>query len=70
MKFLLNLCWFLVFGWWLSALSFIAGAICFVTVIGAPLGVLCFMFGWWIAWPFGRSRLGGGGNTTIVINNK
>ena len=75
MRFLANLVWFLAFGWWLAALCYIVGVVLLVTILGAPLGILCFKLGNWIAWPFGRSRPHGTSTNTntntntIVINN-
>lgn len=54
MRILGNILW-VVLGGFLMALGwFLAGIICFITVIGIPLGVQAFKMASLMLWPFGR----------------
>ena len=54
LRLLLNILWFVLggvlmgLGWWL------AGAIMFITIIGAPWGAACFRIGTFSFFPFGK----------------
>src|SRR5690242_1286301 len=66
-----NLIW-LLFGGFLSALSYIIGgfALC-LTIIGIPFGLQCFKLASFILWPFGReavSTASGGGCLVTLLN--
>lgn len=54
MRILGNIMWCVFGGAILSALWFLAGVVCFCTVIGIPFGFQCFKFGSLLFWPFGR----------------
>src|SRR5678810_1299091 len=53
-----NLIW-LLFGGFLSALSYVAGgfALC-LTIVGIPFGLQCFKLAGFVLWPFGRMAVG------------
>ena len=55
-NFLLNLIWFCVVGFWLSPLMFLLGLVLMCTVVGIPLGVICFRKGQQWAFPIGRNN--------------
>ena len=60
MKTIGNLLWF-IFGGFISGLLWlIAGLLCYVTVIGIPLGRQCFKFASLSFWPFGKEILHAG----------
>ncbi|MBE9610086.1 YccF domain-containing protein [Chitinilyticum piscinae] len=57
MRLLLNVLWFvlgglpLALGWWL------AGLLCFISLVGIPWGRACFVIGGFALWPFGREAV-------------
>ena len=66
-----NIIW-LVFGGFLSALSYAIGgfALC-LTVVGIPFGLQCFKLASFILWPFGReavSTSSSGGCLVTLLN--
>lgn len=65
---LFNLIW-IVTGGWLTALGFLlVGAICYVTVIGVPIGRQAFKMASLTLAPFGREVEYGGGAPSLVAN--
>ena len=54
MKTLGNIIWFLFGGGIISLLWFVAALLCFITVIGIPLGIQCLKFAGFVLYPFGR----------------
>ncbi len=54
MRFIGNLFWILFGGGILGLLWALAGLLCCITIVGIPLGVQCFKFAGFVAWPFGR----------------
>ena len=68
MKTIGNLLW-LFFGGFLSGISWLlAGLVCYVTVIGIPLGKQCFKFARLSFWPFGKEIIYGGGAPSTLAN--
>ena len=55
MKTIGNMFWFLLGGGIISLLWFVAALLCFVTIIGIPLGIQCLKFAGFVLYPFGRS---------------
>lgn len=57
MRLIMNVLWvllgglFLALGWWL------AGVLCFITIVGIPWGRACFVLGNFALWPFGREAV-------------
>ncbi|MBV7314319.1 YccF domain-containing protein [Shewanella sp. NIFS-20-20] len=57
LRLLLNIIWFVCggfimgLGWWL------AGLICFISIIGIPFGRACFVIGEMAFWPFGQQSV-------------
>lgn len=65
---LFNLIW-IVTGGWLTALGFLlVGAICYVTMIGVPIGRQAFKMASLTLAPFGREVEYGGGAPSLVAN--
>lgn len=64
-----NIAW-LIFGGLFSALGwFLAGCICYITVIGIPVGVQCFKFAKMALCPFGKTiDYGSMGSGSMVLN--
>jgi len=54
MKIFGNIMWFLFGGGIMALLWFLAAVLCFVTVIGIPLGIQCIKFAGFVLHPFGR----------------
>ena len=68
MKTIGNILWF-IFGGFLSGLSWVfAGLICYITIIGIPLGRQCFKFASLAFWPFGKEVVYGGGTPSVLAN--
>lgn len=57
MAFALNLLWFVFGGVFLGLLWSIAGALCFVSVIGIPFGFACFRIAGFAFLPFGKDLI-------------
>lgn len=69
MVFIGNILWFAFFGIFLGLSWWLAGLICFLTIIGIPFGVACFRVGLFAFCPFGRkleSRPDAGVGTAIL----
>ena len=66
---ILNLVWFSTIGWFLAFLMIIVGGLLFCTIIGIPLGVICFRKSLAIAFPFGRPKPETSPIPTIHITN-
>jgi len=50
----LNLIWFVLFGWWLCVMHIVAGIAQCITIIGIPVGVANFKIAAIAVWPVGR----------------
>lgn len=50
----LNLIWFVLFGWWLCVMHIVAGIAQCITIIGIPVGVANFKIAAIALWPVGR----------------
>lgn len=68
MKFLGNLLWFVVAGFWLWLGWSLAGLLWSITIIGLPWGVQCFKFAALMAAPFGKDVEYGGGVASLIFN--
>ena len=64
-----NIAW-LIFGGLFSALGwFLAGCLCCITVIGAPIGMQCFKFAKMALCPFGKTiDYGSMGSGSVILN--
>lgn len=51
---LLNILWFVLFGWWLCVMHIVAGVAQCLTIIGIPVGVANFKIAAIALWPVGR----------------
>ncbi|WP_279044281.1 YccF domain-containing protein [Cedecea davisae] len=51
---LLNVLWFIFFGWWLCLMHIMAGVTQCITIIGIPVGIANFKIAAIALWPVGR----------------
>jgi uncharacterized membrane protein YccF (DUF307 family) len=54
MRFIGNVLWLVLAGFWLAIAYAVAGLLCFITIIGIPFGIQAFKLGGYALWPFGR----------------
>lgn len=69
LRFILNVIWFFLAGFWLAVGYAVAGIICCVLVVTIPFGVASFRMAGYALWPFGRElvrRPGAGGASTAL----
>ena len=55
MRFLLNLLWLVLSGFWMFLAYSVIGLIWCITIIGIPFGIASFRIGLYALWPFGRT---------------
>ena len=55
MRFLLNLVWLVLCGFWMALGYMLAGLICCVLIITIPFGLASFRIANYALWPFGRT---------------
>ena len=68
MKTFLNIIW-IIFGGLITALGWwIIGAICYITILGIPLGRQAFKMARLTLAPFGKNIVYGGGAPSIIAN--
>lgn len=68
MSFIGNCIWF-IFGGFIFWLEWVvAGILCYITIIGIPLGKQCFKFAKLSLFPFGKEVIYGGGTVSLIAN--
>ena len=68
LRFLLNIIWLVLAGFWLFLGYLLAALICFILIITIPFGVAALRIGLYALWPFGRTvvrKPGAGAGSTI-----
>jgi uncharacterized membrane protein YccF (DUF307 family) len=55
MRFVLNIIWLVLCGWWMAIAYAVAGLICFILIITIPFGIAAFRIAGYTLWPFGRT---------------
>jgi uncharacterized membrane protein YccF (DUF307 family) len=68
LRFLLNIIWLVLAGFWLFLGYLLAALICFILIITIPFGVAALRIGVYALWPFGRTvvrKPGAGAGSTI-----
>ena len=55
MRFLLNIIWLVLAGFWLALAYAIAALICFVLIITIPFGIAALRIAVFALWPFGKT---------------
>jgi uncharacterized membrane protein YccF (DUF307 family) len=73
LRFILNIIWLVLCGFWMAIAYAIAGIICFVLfflVVTIPFGIAAFRIAGYVLWPFGRSveRRQGAGVASLIGN--
>jgi len=63
-----NILWFICAGFWQGIAWFFAGILCYITVIGIPLGRQCFKIARLTFLPFGKEITYGGGAPSMLAN--
>ncbi|WP_435108223.1 YccF domain-containing protein [Nocardiopsis synnemataformans] len=69
LRFILNVIWIFVAGFWLAVGYVFAGIICCVLIVTIPFGIASFRMARYAIWPFGRDlvrRPGAGGGSTFL----
>ncbi|MFC5721892.1 YccF domain-containing protein [Streptomyces gamaensis] len=57
MKFVLNVIWLVLCGFWMAVGYVVAGLICCVLIITIPFGIASFRIANFALWPFGRTTV-------------
>lgn len=57
MKFIGNLIWFLIYGFWMAVVHFVLGVAFCVTIIGIPFGRQFLKIARYAIWPFGHTAV-------------
>ncbi|MEU7640869.1 YccF domain-containing protein [Streptomyces sp. NPDC039016] len=57
MKFILNVLWLILSGFWMALGYALAGIICCVLIITIPFGIASFRMAGYALWPFGRTTV-------------
>ena len=58
MRFILNIIWLVLCGWWMAIAYALAGLVCFALfflVVTIPFGIAAFRIAGYVLWPFGRT---------------
>lgn len=69
-RFLLNLIWLVLAGFWLAIGYALAGLLMFILIITIPFGVAAFRLAGFVLWPFGRTivRQPDAGTPSMIAN--
>ncbi|MDB2385956.1 YccF domain-containing protein [Shewanella sp.] len=54
LRLIFNIAWFVLGGVLMGLLWWVAGILCFISIIGIPFGRSCFVIGTMTFWPFGQ----------------
>ncbi|MFF7731294.1 YccF domain-containing protein [Streptomyces sp. NPDC008001] len=57
MKFILNIIWLVLCGFWMAIGYVVAGLICFVLIVTIPFGIASMRIASYALWPFGRTAV-------------
>src|SRR5262245_20289399 len=55
MRFVLNVLWLVLAGFWMFLAYIVVGVLWCITIIGIPFGIAAFRIGLFALWPFGRT---------------
>lgn len=55
MRFVLNILWLVLAGFWLALAYLLAAVICFILIITIPFGIASLRIAGFALWPFGRT---------------
>jgi uncharacterized membrane protein YccF (DUF307 family) len=70
LRFILNIIWLVLAGFWLAIGYAFAALICFILIITIPLGIAALRIAMYALWPFGRTvvRKPGAGAGSLIGN--
>lgn len=54
-RFVLNVLWFVMAGFWLALAYALAGLVMFLLIVTIPFGIASFRLAGFVLWPFGRT---------------
>ncbi|WP_201304779.1 YccF domain-containing protein [Streptomyces sp. GS7] len=57
MKFILNILWLILCGFWMALGYVLAGIVCCILIITIPFGIASFRIAGYALWPFGRTTV-------------
>ncbi|GGU63673.1 hypothetical protein GCM10010211_30890 [Streptomyces albospinus] len=57
MKFILNILWLILSGFWMALGYALAGLICCILIVTIPFGIASFRIAGYALWPFGRTTV-------------
>lgn len=57
LRLVFNIAWFVLGGFLMGLAWWLAGLLCFITIIGIPFGRACFVIGEMTFWPFGQDSV-------------
>ena len=63
-----NILWFIFAGFWQGIGWVFAGILCYITIVGIPLGRQCFKIARMAFVPFGKEVVYGGGAPSLIAN--
>jgi uncharacterized membrane protein YccF (DUF307 family) len=55
MRWVLNVLWLVLAGFWMFLVYMLVGVIWCITIVGIPFGIAAFRIGLFALWPFGRT---------------
>src|SRR5271170_5234560 len=55
MRFILNVIWLVLCGWWMAIIYVLAGILAAILIITIPFAIASFRIASYVIWPFGRS---------------
>ncbi|MCL1078571.1 YccF domain-containing protein [Parashewanella spongiae] len=56
-RLIFNIAWFILGGFVMGLAWWLAGLLCFISIIGIPFGRSCFVIGEMAFWPFGNEQI-------------
>ncbi|MEI8603131.1 YccF domain-containing protein [Shewanella sp. PP-Sp27a-2] len=57
LRLIFNIAWFVLGGFVMGLAWWLAGILCFISIIGIPFGRACFVIGEMTFWPFGQEQI-------------
>ena len=67
LRFILNVLWLVLSGFWMAIAYVVAGVLMFISIIGIPFGVQAFKLAGYALWPFGRALAPTGARPTLSV---
>ena len=57
LRLIFNIAWFILGGFVMGLAWWLAGLLCFISILGIPFGRACFVIGEMAFWPFGQDNI-------------